>query len=434
MTWAPELAKVDARFFQTLRGRESAIGQDREDDGITPINPPRFMTKDAFLSQMLGELQVKIVTGEGENKKVTYKDAAQLWLRHPGRRRYWGVEFNPKPKSGSKLYNMWKGFQVQPKAGDWSLMRKHIEHEICRDNPEQIAYVMGWLARGVQKPELPGEVALVLRGEKGAGKGTLANAYGRLFEPHFMAISNKEHLVGRFNAHLKSTIVLFVDEGFWAGDVQKEGVLKQLITEPDLPVEAKYVDLENAPNRLHIIMASNENWVVPVSGKERRYCVLDVSPERAGDMAYFDALRAEMANGGTEAMMHDLLQFDISQFQHRVPPATEGLHAQMVLSLRGFDAWWYGKLVRGRIDDGTPWKGATPVSLNYLFDDLVKSERRNFLSLEGFLLDLKRAAPGLETYEVMAGGKVRMVKLPPLEKCRAEWDRTHSGQEKWDNG
>jgi hypothetical protein len=49
-------------------------------------------------------------------------------------------------------------------------------------------------------------------------------------------ITNPTHLVHRFNQHLKDAIVVFVDEGLWAGDKTAEGVLKVMITEKYLEV------------------------------------------------------------------------------------------------------------------------------------------------------------------------------------------------------
>ena len=84
-------------------------------------------------------------------------------------------------------------------------------------------------------------------------------------------------------------------------------MLKALITEPFLTIEAKYQNAIQMPNFVHLMMASNEEWVVPAGLEARRFFVLEVSPDRANDHAYFAALWSEMANGGYEAMLHDLV-------------------------------------------------------------------------------------------------------------------------------
>ena len=101
---------------------------------------------------------------------------------------------------------------------------------------------------------------------------------------------------------------LFADEAYWAGDKKAESVLKGLITEPTLLIEQKGIDAVQWPNRLHVLMAANADWVVPASYDERRFAVFDVSNKYAQGAAseserrdYFDALFHEIENGGVEA-------------------------------------------------------------------------------------------------------------------------------------
>src|SRR6516225_94506 len=56
---------------------------------------------------------------------------APAWLDHPDHRYYDEVVFEPGGpevivQNGRTLMNLWKGWGVQPKQGDWSLIRRHI--------------------------------------------------------------------------------------------------------------------------------------------------------------------------------------------------------------------------------------------------------------------------------------------------------------------
>ena len=44
-----------------------------------------------------------------------------------------------------------------------------------------------------------------------------------------------------------------------------------MITEPTLAIERKGQDTETVPNMLHILMASNNQWIVPAGLDERRF-------------------------------------------------------------------------------------------------------------------------------------------------------------------
>ena len=46
----------------------------------------------------------------------------------------------------------------------------------------------------------------------------------RIFRDHALQITHSRHLTGNFNAHLIDALFLFLDEAFWGGDKQGEGV------------------------------------------------------------------------------------------------------------------------------------------------------------------------------------------------------------------
>jgi hypothetical protein len=282
------------------------------------------------------------------NRQINGQTVGVFWLKHPDRRQYLeGVVFDPTGQAPADRFNLWRGFSVEPKPGDWSLMQSHIENVVCGGKTEASEYVLNWMARAVQKPELRAEVALVLRGKKGAGKGAVGNWFCRIFGQHGMQIYNPIHLVGRFNVHLRDCLLLFADEAFYAGDKQHEGVLKGLITEPYLVIEGKRQNVVKAPNMLHLIMASNSDWVIPASSDERRYAVFDVLDIKLGDRAYFTALNKQMEEGGLAAMLYDLLKRDIAQFEVRDFPQTKALKMQKTLSLNSLARWWLAVLDRG---------------------------------------------------------------------------------------
>jgi hypothetical protein len=259
------------------------------------------------------------------------------------------VAFDPAGRAPADAFNLWQGFAVEPKPGDWSLLRDHARNVICGGDEAQFAYLMGWMARMIQHPAEQGEVAVVMRGSEGVGKGILARALICILGQHGLAISNPKHLTGNFNSHLRDCVFLFADEAFFAGDKQSIGVLKSLITEPSIMVEAKYANAVQVPNFLHLMMASNEQWVVPASLEARRYFVLEVSDAHKNDHAYFAAICNQMKNGGHEAMLHDLQHYDLTGFNVRAVPQTKGLEEQRKLSLPIAESWLLDVLMRGFI-------------------------------------------------------------------------------------
>ena len=107
----------------------------------------------------------------------------------------------------------------------WPTIHDHLLNVICAGDQEHHAYLLGWLAHCVQHPERQAEVAVVLQGRKGTGKGR----WGRCScgsSATTPCVTHTRHLVGHFNAHLVDALFLFLDEAVWAGDKQGEGVLK----------------------------------------------------------------------------------------------------------------------------------------------------------------------------------------------------------------
>jgi hypothetical protein len=289
----------------------------------------------------------------GTGEKIVKKQLGKWWVTCMGRKVYGQLFFDPglSQEHGGNL-NLYEGMQVTPIKGSWRLMKRHIWRIICKKDKAKFRYIMRWLAWCIQNPDKPAEAAVVLRGKKGGGKGVLPTQFVEIFgnNKHGLAISNRDQLVGRFTGHLCKTVFLLADEAYFPGDKPAEGKLKQLITEPWVPSEAKFEDLKSSKNCLHVFMCSNELWVVPATEGERRYFVVDIDnyyyaasdEERAqikadgGNVAsteerdaYFKALWAEMNGGGREAMLYDMQQMKLGDWHPRQVLKTAELQEQV---------------------------------------------------------------------------------------------------------
>jgi hypothetical protein len=290
--------------------------------------------------------KVKVVQPSGAVRPV---DKGAAWLDHAARRQYKAEAFLPGSEAPPDVLNLWSGFAIEPKPGRWPLFRAHIRDIICDGDETADAYVMNWLARCVQRPAEAGQVAIVLRGGEGAGKGTLADALLRVFGQHGKHISNSRHLVGNFNRHLAEKVFIFSDEATFAGNPEHRNVLFALITEPTFQQESKGVDVRTVKNTLHILMSSNANWVVPAGADARRFAVFNVNEKHLQDVQYFERIRRELYSGGLAAMLHDILARDITAFNVFDLPNTTALMEQKILTLKGPEAWLHGCLQAGHL-------------------------------------------------------------------------------------
>ena len=370
-------------------------------------------------------LNDRVEAGTDKDGKPTYKTKGEAWLKHEGRKQYLGgVVFAPGQLLPADTYNLWQGFAVEPVQGNWSRMKHLILRVICDGNKELFAYVVYWMARAVQEPGTQGEVAIVLRGKRGTGKGTFGNWFGKVFGQHYMYITNAKHLVGNFNAHLRDAVVVFADEAFFAGDKSHASVLKGLITDPFMIIEPKHKNAVMARNVVHLLMASNDDWIVPAGEDERRFCVIDVSSCRQQNHAYFESINKQMENGGLAAMLYDLQKLDLTRFNVRKVPSTDALVDQKIRSLRGPEAWLYDCLQRGEVRH-QPWTSSGLVTpKNSAYED-YKERHKDFrdytpVGISSWAKSVRSIMRGAvsETRPEVDGARVRSFVFPPLDQCR----------------
>lgn len=367
---------------------------------------------------------------------------SELWMQHKKRRTFeGGVDFDPSGKCGPDTLNLWTGFAVKPNPeASCDLIKQHIHRVVAKGNRDHAAYVFGWLAHMVQRPgEKPG-VAAVLRGAKGAGKDTVAEVMARIIgRKHCPTVADKNQLTGRFNAHFAAALLLQVQEGVWAGDRQAESPLKSLVTSEWIAIERKGIDVINIKSCMRLIITSNAEWVVPASADERRWAVFEVSDKHCNDREYFDALYAEINGDGPGAFLHYLQNYDLTHFDVRKLPDTDGLLNEKLASLRDFERYWLNALREGRVADSRDWEGGeVTVGRNDLVDDYNQHAKESRFGAEH--LDerqigraLRKLCPGISTKRGKRDSSRRRVYvIPDLDSCRAAFDTFIGREVNWD--
>lgn len=400
--WQSRLDKLvddfNQQFASVVVGDKHKIMKLVCDETTLHRNEYRFYPQET-LDRLYQNTSIQTGFSELNDKKPVFKNHFAAWSKHHKSRCYLnGVIFQPC-KYGETVeidgyFNTWQGFAVDPKTekeikkkkdidqGDVDLIIEHIAMVLCgltfpayqlakvsrnkpaletlmeitdqsdidnfKNNGELFEYVMNWISYTFQNPDKPAMAALVLRGEKGCGKGTIGTFLMKLWGNHGLHISNAKHLTHNFNGHLANCCFLFADEAYFGGDKQHEGVLKALITEPVLMIEQKGVDAIQQPNYLKIMMATNSDWAVPASKDERRYCVLDVSGSRIGDKQYFDDLRYSCERIEVQQQfLHMMLARDIRGFHPGKIPETAALAEQRAHSLDSVGKWILDSLESG---------------------------------------------------------------------------------------
>lgn len=106
-------------------------------------------------------MNIKVATGDDGKGNIRYVKAGHWWLDHANRRQYERMVFLPGREVQSSVFNLWKGFAVDAVPGNGHQpFLDHVHDNVCQGNEEHYRYLLGWMARTVQRPDSPGEAAL----------------------------------------------------------------------------------------------------------------------------------------------------------------------------------------------------------------------------------------------------------------------------------
>lgn len=426
----PWLRRLNERFavVQNWNGKCRVI-EEVWDEGLRRYK----LTKQSFDDFRNAHMNIGVQVGTSDKGVPITKPLGQWWLQHAQRRQFRTVVFEPG-REVPGAYNLWKGFAAEARPGDWSLMERHVREVLAAGDEAHARYILDWAAWAVQNPDKPAEVAIAFRGGQGTGKGTFARALCAIFGQHALQVSRGQHIFGRFNNHLRDCVLLYADEVSASAERESIGELKRLITEPTLTIEPKGVDAEAAPNRLHVVMTSNEDWVAPMDSDDRRFVVFDVAATHKEDDAWFGAINTQMESGGLAAMLHSLLTRPLDDWHpRRNRPMTAAMAEQKAASLRGAEAAWFECLTTGELPRGSVQPdGSARIDTAQLLDWARRFRARETISAnqvsallrgpETHKANQKRERPGMGFEKRRSNGGPNFWVVPPLAECRNLWD------------
>lgn len=378
---------------------------------------------------------------ETKQGDTIYRPLGEVWLTHPKRRFYRGIELCPSASEANPdYYNLWRGWGVEPEqkgnfAEGWPLFKEHILL-VAQLDPEYARYILSWMAHTVQHPQDPAGIALATRGAPGTGKSTFARWFGALFGEHFLHLDSDQLLLGRFNAHLHNKICVLADEAVWAGGKQGLGRLKRLVTERTLTIERKGIDAITVKNMIHMIVASNEEWFIPTEEEDRRFAIFTISKKRQNNHAFFSAVHDELfKHGGLAALLHDLLHVDLSTLPPLHPiPKTKERDLQKDLTLSPQSEWWIDTLESGAMwtNDGDEQRLERDALYENYSINVEHSQRRFSRGSRGALgRFLRRVLPDGYPKEYRdKSTSARYYVVPSLEVCMRSYEECH-GKREW---
>jgi len=383
------------------------------------------------------------------------------WMNRPDRRTYTQPVFKPvcgllateaMPNHTSD-YNTFIGAQFEPVKGDCNLILSHIKNVWCSNNDIYYQYVINWFARMIQQPNTQGRTVIVLRSGEGGGKNIILDLFDDYYGSHSSLCSKPEALTG-FNAHLATSVFVFLNESLWGGDKKNIGSFKTLVTDSKLTVEQKFIPEFKAKNNTHILVATNNDWAVPVGLDDRRFFMLDLdtlSKDQRGSK-YFKALASCIDDGGREAFIYHLMnEINLTDFDVSQMPVNNS-ESKLDHKMRGADnvtSWWLDVLIeggfyftadlkdgQGKIDHFHEWPVNSECAIisKLAYESYLKNTRAHQLAHNvvsrkiAKLLDVEKIPTKRRSHDP----RLRQYILPPLSKARIEFEKQVKQSIDWD--
>jgi len=374
---------------------------------------------------------------------ATPKSVIEAYWVDPGTTVYDSITFTPNAVAATTL-NLWVPPTISASPGPWSQVEDFLRETICANDLSLYEYLLNFLAHALQKPaEKPGVIIIFLGGQ-GVGKGSVEALLRRIWGSTTLLVNRVDLVIGSFNGVLERAFNVFLDEAVFYGDRRSTEALKSVVTSEYITINEKHQPTRSIPSVHRFFAASNSSHFAATDHDDRRAVYIHVSGERQGDHQYWDRVHAAISGDEAEHLTDFLLKRDISNFHPRQRPKSQELIRQRILSLTGFDQFWFELLrnVGPSVSEGhrmTPieWEGDNFLATRTLLDQyelFTKGTRAAYRTVGSHDLGeaLRRMCPSARQERRQVGGKRQHgYALPRLTIARAEFEQYIGGAVTW---
>jgi hypothetical protein len=359
-----------------------------------------------------------------------------LWNTSPRRIEYEGIEFNPQRFYRNKKstfdkpsikYNKFHGLAIEKEeASKHQTLTEdheffnHIRRRWANDDEDVYNYILNWFAHCIQKPGIKMKTAMVLKSAERAGKGIIVQIIAEILgKTYFFQPSDVDEVLGNFNSSMEAILFLFLDEMVWGGDKDKAGALKKLVSEGSGSLKVKFLSNRTIKQLFNLLVASNEDWVVPAGMTSTRWFIIQLNDELA---LMEDIKKQKIINAIQGVDRFKLARFfherDISKFNPTKLPHTDALREQKVLSLTKLEKWWFGHIHSGTL------KFSEAIPKTELYDNYKEASKDKHMTMPTFYRYLYRLTDKLKNKRILTGISRKLthsIIMPTLEHSRDKW-------------
>jgi hypothetical protein len=235
-----------------------------------------------------------------------------------------------------KIFNTFNGFKVKPinHNKDISVIYNHIKDVICSGNEEWNEYVISWISDMFQNPNNKKGTSIGIKGKQGSGKSVIFDdlIIQKILGTDYGLHTENDPFEGNFNGILKGKLLVNMDEGSWDTTRKTSGKIKSCITQMTEKIHEKHKPERIYTNYKRFVFTTNEEWIVKVGDRDRRYFILECSDKRIKDFTYFNELWTCIEDlECQEQFLYDMMNYDI-KINLRDIPMTEEKELQIKYS------------------------------------------------------------------------------------------------------
>lgn len=172
---------------------------------------------------------------------------------------------------------------------------------LCDFDYELHTWVLRWLAYPLRNPGAKLSTCILINGGQGTGKSMFfRDVIGEIYGATSRSIGTS-HLQAHSLDWTQGAAFVVVD-----GEYSKKSItwLKHLVTDSAVYVTARTKPTQLVPNNMNFVFLTGALDFLPASASDRRFVVIEAPPAR--ERLFYQAVRAEVANGGVAAF-HDYL-------------------------------------------------------------------------------------------------------------------------------
>jgi len=329
----PNLAKQLAREYAAINSKWAFIWKPH---ALLDVQSSELYSLKSFHSI---EATRKIAMPAADDRNTRKAPVTPLWLASKHRREYsklvyepgLGTDIQAESHGRPPAWNLWRGFDIDPAAGDIRPWCRLLEH-LFSNADEARAYFERWVASQVQNLNTKHYVSVLLWGtQQGSGKSLTGEVIGSLFGDNYRELNNLDWR-SNFNGWARCKRFLLINEIVTdrASDLD---LLKNYITQSTLRINQKGIEQYDLRDSICYLLTSNKPDALKLEGDDRRFWVWEVSHQIDQNVAN-EIGRWKNTKAGRAALLHHLLHLDLRDFDPRARAPMTRAKSEMIAASR----------------------------------------------------------------------------------------------------